>query len=567
MKRTAQCVRVCTAAVAFAGLASCATPPAGSLATLATLATSATLSAERCAALAGERVAASAIGLPTGGAAVITAGWVPAAPASETMQAVTEYCRVLGEILPVDPKAPPIRFQLNVPPAWNGGVIQVGGGGLNGSIPLNLAALAGSGSPVSGAQPPDAPYPINRGYAMFGGDSGHQGDAGAWALNDEARENFAHAALKKTRDAAVALIARLTGEAPRHRYFMGQSQGGREALEVAQRYGADYDGIVATAPLIGYVPHVLHKTLLAAAQTGAAWISPAKAQAIGAEVLRQCDALDSLTDGVIGNSVGCRQRFDPAPLRCPGGTDAGEHCLSDAQLATLARMHAPLRFPYALANGLTEFPGYGLGREASPGWLNIAPQPKAGTPPALGQPGTTVQFAVLRDPAADLLGLSLDAARERIVAASKLLDSTNPDLGAFFARGGKLIVKANGSDYAVNTQTLARWFDAVRAWNGETTVARHTRFYLVPNVGHNGEGASATTGEAIPHAVDLVTMMTDWVEHGTPPPATPLLRAIARRAPYAVSREQPLCVYPRYPHYQGGDTKQAASYACTAPAP
>lgn len=267
----------------IAGLAGCAAPPAAPPATPPAAPAAAPAAADAifrptqdCAALQGQALPASAIALPTRGARIVSARTVAATEARphpsnpNWLHALPAYCEVIGEIDPADAKAPVIRFQVNVPPAWNGRAMQIGGGGLNGSIPANLAVVAASGSPMSAAVPPDAPYPLSRGYAMFGGDSGHQGTAGDWALNDEAWLNFAHAGLKKTRDAAVAVLTRLHGHAPRTTYFMGTSQGGREALEVAQRYPDDYDGVMANVPLIGYAGHVLAKTIYATQQAGPA---------------------------------------------------------------------------------------------------------------------------------------------------------------------------------------------------------------------------------------------------------------------------------------------------------
>lgn len=530
-----------------------------------------------CAALAGSAIAASAIGLPTSGAKVLSAALVPAAaehvgPAS-VVHALPEYCKVLGEILPVDPAAPPIRFQLNVPTQWNGKAIHVGGGGLDGVIPPNLAAIGAGGSPISAAFPPDAPYPLSRGYAMYGSDSGHQdpGTTATWALNDEAWLNFAHAALKKTHDASFAVLQALYGAKPRVSYFMGQSQGGREALEVAQRYPDDYDGVVATSPLIGYSAHVIHKTLLAAMQTGAGWIPPAKHALIGAEVLRQCDALDGLADGVISNYRACAARFDPrvvrepyAAIRCPGGADTGNTCVSDAQIATLNRMHAPLRFDFALANGWTEFPGYEVGREAMPGWLAIAPQPRNGTQPALGQPGATVSYGILKDPAFQLAEFTVAPFADRIRAASALIDTTNPDLARFFARGGRMIIKVQGSDYASNPHTVMRYHDLLVQRFGRPTVDRHVRLYVLPNGDHGGVVQSATSAQPLPRYVDLITLATDWVEKGAVPPDAPVVKAQGVLPPYTVSATRPLCRYPLYPNYAGGDAHNAASFRCVA---
>lgn len=530
-----------------------------------------------CASLAGLAIPASAIALPTSGATVTSATLVAEAPesvgATSVVRALPEYCRILGSIRPVDPAAGPINFQLNIPTKWNRKTIQVGGGGLNGSIPANLAAIGASGSPISAAFPPDAPYPLSSGYAMFGGDSGHQdpGTNATWALNDEAWLNFGHAALKKTHDAAFAVIEALYSDRPKVSYFMGQSQGGREAMEVAQRYPEDYDGVVATAPLIGYTAHVIHKTLLATTQTGGGWIPPAKYGVIGNEVVRQCDGLDGLNDGIISNYPACRALFLPeitphpyAAIRCPDGADSGSSCVSDAQIATLNQMHAPTQFGFALANGLADFPGYGAGREAMSGWLAITPQPNTSTQPALGQPGATVRFGIIKDPSFNLVNFSIAAFRERIQAASAIIDSTNPDLSRFFARGGRLIMKAQSSDYSSNPQIAMRWYDQLVGRFGQAAVDRHVRFYILPNGDHGGGVQSATSTDAVPRYIDLIEMATDWVEKDIVPADAPVLSAKATVPPYTVSATRPMCRYPLYPHYVGGDPKSAASFRCVA---
>lgn len=564
--------------LAAALLAACANPPAP----FAAAAGAAAPAVPRlpCGALQGLAIPPSAIDLPTRGARLTSAVLVAASeptrhPSNGTLiHALPEYCKVLGEIDPVDPSAPVIQFQLNVPTAWNRKVMQVGGGGINGNIPPNLAVVPASGGPVAAAMPPDVPYPLSRGYAMFGGDSGHQGTGGEWALNDEAWLNFAYAGLKKTHDAAFAVLERLYGQRPQLTYFMGTSQGGREALEVAQRFPDDYDGVLATVPLIGYSAHVIAKTLLATVQTGDGWISPAAAQLIAEDVVRQCDALDGLADGVISHYRACNALFAAdkgvAPyqrIRCtdgatPASGPASVPCLGDAQIATAIRMRAPLAFGFPLANGISTFPAYGTGREHS-GWLNITPQPKRPARPNLGQPGITVQFGILKDPSPNLLDFSIAAHRDRIVAASALIDSTNPDLSRFFARGGRLIVKSGSSDYSVNPQIMGQYYDTVLAKFGQQQVDRHVRYYVLPNTGHQGDGASLTTGTPIPYRIDMIGMLTDWVEKGIVPPDAPVLSTMATTPPFAVSATKPMCRYPLYPRYRGsGDVAQAASYEC-----
>jgi len=211
--------------------------------------------ATACAALVAP-VASSAIGLPSGAATIDSATLVPASalavaergptPPSRITPAMPSFCKVLGRIAPIDASAPPIMFQVNLPLAWNGRSVQYGGGGFNGVLITGLSLVPAARF--------DLPTPLAQGYVTYGTDSGHQNVAGqppqAFALNDEALTNFAHASYKKVRDVAVALMQRAYGQAPQKLYFMGSSEGGREALTMAQRYPQDFDGIFSRVPVI-----------------------------------------------------------------------------------------------------------------------------------------------------------------------------------------------------------------------------------------------------------------------------------------------------------------------------
>src|SRR5689334_23626806 len=180
--------------------------------------------ATSCADLTGMAIPAGAIGLPTTGAAVTSATVVPAAGTGAAF--VAEYCRVSGRISPVDPTAPNILFRVALPTSWNQKALMYGGGGFDGSIP-NVA-----GNVPAGAT--DKALPVTRGYAVFASDSGHQAGAsgsldGTFGANDEALANWGGDALKKTRDAAMAVIEARYGAAPQNAYFAGGSTGGREA--------------------------------------------------------------------------------------------------------------------------------------------------------------------------------------------------------------------------------------------------------------------------------------------------------------------------------------------------
>src|SRR5207342_739797 len=176
------------------------------------------------------------------------------------------------------------------------------------------------------------------------------GAAQDWALNDEAMKNLGYLQLKKTHDVAMVLIQRIYGERSRFNYYSGTSQGGREALTVAQRYPADYNGIVANVPIVNFSSLMLAPELIRIQEKPAAnWITLAKVNAIRGEFMRQCDKLDGLVDGIMNNYIACRANFDVkqgaknrhpwTAKRCPGNMDpnpgdtSANACLTDGQMS------------------------------------------------------------------------------------------------------------------------------------------------------------------------------------------------------------------------------------------
>lgn len=271
-----------------------------------------------CASLTGVKIAATSIGLPTGGAVVTSATLVAAAPQTKDEKgnivlALPEYCKIEGAIAPIDPHAPPINFQVSLPTTWNDRSMHFGGGGLNGRV------ITGVGPRYP--QPPNDPWPIARGYATFGGDSGHTGNDTAFGLNDEALRNFAFESMKKTRDTAFDLIKRYYGKRPRYNYFNGESEGGREGHTVIQRFPADYDGVIASVPIISEEGTHIHDNAVLTTLANGGWMNKNKIKLIAESTLAACDELDGLKDGIISNYG----TFDPV-LGWHGGVRA--RCLS-----------------------------------------------------------------------------------------------------------------------------------------------------------------------------------------------------------------------------------------------
>lgn len=530
-----------------------------------------------CAQLATMTVAASSIGLPTTGAAVTSATTVAAAGTGAA--AVGEYCRVLVDISPLDATAPKIKMQVSLPTTWNTKAMMFGGGGYDGSIP--------SGASNVPAGPADQLTPLGRGYATFSSDSGHQGNAlgsqdGSFGVNDEAVANFSGDALKKTRDVAVALIkARYATSGPTKAYFAGGSSGGREALKVVQTWPQDWDGAIVLYPAgaAASLDLAFGRITQALAQPGA-YPNPAKRKRLYDAAIQACDGLDGVADGLISNVKACNTIFNPSTatiagvaLRCPGGTEGGDTCLSDAQIAAFNVINTPITFNYALASGETQYPGFNTwGTDFGiPNASSVQPIVSflalSTTQPASPMPNGApygsifwdqwVRFFVTRNP--NFNSLTLDPQnpgiyQARISALTGLQDVNKTDLSAFLAKGGKILMAHGMSDALVSTRATEQYYDRLRATMGNARVDSFVRFYEIPGYGH----AISTVFNA---AWDSLTTLENWVERGTLPPNQTVADTIG-----VPGRTRPLCDYPSYPQYRGtGDVNGAASFACVTP--
>lgn len=483
-------------------------------------------------------------------------------PAGRITPANPGFCKVLGHIDPVDPKAPPIRFQVNLPVEWNGRSVQYGGGGFNGVLITGLS--------LPPAYPFDKPSPLARGFVTYGTDSGHETRQGeppqVFALNDEAFENFAHRAYKKVRDTAVGLMERAYGKKPEKMYFMGSSEGGREGLTMAQRYPEDFDGIFARVPVINWVGLQHAGTRSGLATMGAGWINPAQVKLVGEAVRAACDKADGSDDALVQDPVACKAAFKVETLRCASG-QSGDQCLTDPQIKAIDTLHGTYKFPFALANGLDDYPGWGVSGEDTPAigptggwvawWLGTAPpaQPPApnnGIAWIYGAGG--IQYVFARDPKLDVTTYKVEEHKERLLEVSKLMDSTDPDLSRFRGRGGRLIMLEHMADYAQSPYAGIRYFESVERKLGKAETAEFARLYTAPGVDHVGSGAPAN--------VDMLSVLVDWVEKGKPPGDLEVIEQKVEPPSFATLRALPLCRWPAWPHYKADAVTEASSFTC-----
>jgi pimeloyl-ACP methyl ester carboxylesterase len=524
-----------------------------------------------CAQLQGLQVPASKVGLPTRGAVVTSATLIAAAPA------LPEYCKVLGSIASLDPSAPAVHFEMDLPSVWNRKLLMLGGGGYDGVLP-NTAGNVPAG-------PVDRPVPLARGYAVIGSDSGHQanvpGLAGmmdaTFALNAESLRNYAGEAIKKTHDVAVYLIrTRYAVKGPAKAYFAGGSTGGREALVAVLRWPRDWDGAISLYPAWNAIALDLQvgRIARALAQPGG-YLSQAKRVLLYEASLEACDQLDGAADGVVSNVAACN--FDPStatlkgrPLRCAGGADIGDSCLSDTQIATLRTYATPIDFQTPLASGEKQYPGYNiygadLGRPGG-NWVQglvtgLALGTDAPTTPVPEHAPSLnlfwdhwIRYFVARDPEYDALGVDpqkLGVLQRRVHELSLGLDVNQTDFTAFAARGGKVLIAHGTADVLVSTRATEQYFDRLQAALGEAKVREFARYYEIPGYGH----AVSTVFNA---AWDSLTTLENWAEKRIAPADQVVMDTVG-----SPGRQRPLCEYPSWPKYRGqGDINAAASFEC-----
>lgn len=516
-----------------------------------------------CSELLGKSIAAADISLPTRGATITEAAAV-AAGASGNLYG--DYCKVRGTIAPVNSSSPVINFALNLPANWNRKTIHFGGGGFNGNL------IDGT-EPVRFG-PPDKPAPLTLGYATYGSDSGHQASSitdGKFAADDEALANYGGLAMKKTRDIAQQLVKQFYGEKPAHAWFLGTSTGGRDALAYIQRWPADYDGVIANEPALNYSGTRLSNVALGRAlyaNGGAGWLNVAKTLRVQQAVKSACDGLDGAQDGVVSNVESCRLLNAQIlnSLRCPGGTDTGNTCLSDAQLDTVRVIESPLQLGYSLANGVTVAGGYNL----LEGALVAGPYTTRdlGTRPVPGNPATSadanmyltgdqwVKYFITRDAGFDTLGFdpaSPGSWTSRVQDVSAITDALDANLAPFFSHGGKLILLHGLADEVISNNSTIDYYQRMVGTLGKSVVDASVRFYTVPGMGHG-------TGVFIP-AWDSLAALEGWIDKGLAPATGVVMDTVAG----TYGRTRPLCLYPSWPKFKGSGSLDAAiNYSCVA---
>lgn len=452
-----------------------------------------------------------------------------------------KYCTVEGTL------APSIGFRVRLPmESWTQRFMHIGCGGLCGSI----------SSSVEPTPSYDCPLVKSGGFAVASTDMGHSGFASDWTTDTQKRVDFAYRGVHVTTEVAKKLMAVYYGQSQKYSYFAGCSDGGREALMAAQRYPTDYNGIIAGAPaFIFQVQNSLHHSWLARSNrdnglsTGNIVLYPAKAAVLHKAVVAACDALDGQTDGLISDPRLCH--FDPATIQCASGATDTSSCLTAAEVSTAKKFYDGPTDPTTGRRILVGGPQYG----SELNWAGVF-VPASDTSASALFSDTIVASArnlIYTDstpPTMDQVEFT-EAFYSRLRARHPLNDSTNPDLSAFRAAGGRLILWHGWADQHISPINTIAYYEAMQRTMGQSTQDSFMRMYLAPGVSHcsGGEG---------PYNMDFVTSLVNWVEQGSAPDA---VTTYSTDSAGAVTASRPLYPYPAVARYSGtGDAASASSY-------
>ena len=498
-------------------------------------------SPQACASMAGKTIGglviAKAAMVPAAAAGTVQVGF---APSDKNKVAFPAYCRIDGEIdgrTGAGGKHFGLAVAIALPSDWNGYFLMMGGGGLNGNLAAPLGPVAAGDRPA-----------LTRGFAVVSTDGGHRGGGFSddFTHDQQAGLDFGFNAVPTVATTAKQVVQAYYRRPITRSFFTGCSTGGREGMEAAERYPFLFDGIITGAPAMRTDRSNLALKWAAVAfnrispmdpKTGkvvpGGAFSPADRQLIIGAFLKACDELDGVKDGMVFDAGACR--FDPSVLQCSGAKAEG--CLNSDQVAALKTAfagpitpdgrHVYSAHPYDTGMAMPgPIPGFLLNSTAGPVGGGVLPTS---------------------------MDLTADEATENANALQQLIDTYNwTNLSSFYGHGGKQIFFHGLSDPWFSAYDTVDYYQRLAKDNGgPETLARSSRLFLVPGMGHCA-GGPATLDQ-----FDLLTLLTDWV--------------VADKAPDSVvatgsdfpGRSRPLCPYPQHAQYRGaGDPEKASSFEC-----
>lgn len=505
------------------------------------------------------------------------------------------HCLVQGHLherkSDVDNQQYAIGFEVRLPTNWNGRFFFQGGGGTDGAVNPAIGTLPGEGQATNA---------LSMGYAVASTDGGHEevddgtpAGGSLFGVDPQARIDYGYNAVGEVTKVAHSLIQRHYDSAVDRSYFVGCSNGGRQAMVAATRFADLYDGVIAGNPGFNLpkagIQHAWDNQQFASVAPRdpdtdrpiiASSFSTDDMTFVANKVLEVCDDLDGLKDGLVLNSAACQSTFDPfQELVCNPGDTPGTDCLGDVKKvgALVNVFNGPknsqgqsLYASWPWDAGIGEW-GWRLWKLELP-----FPNPDPTIPNSIiaTMGGSALPYIFMTPPVQVpgaghglidyLLNYNFDTDAPGIYRSTNVYTESsmefmtppNPtDLSAFRSKGGKIIVHHGNSDPVFSVHDSIQWFENLK--NADATASDYARLYTVPGQNHCGGGPSTSQ-------FDLLNVLVDWVENGKAP-----AQIVAHASPVSTLtnvESRPLCPYPQYAKYDGsGDPKVASSFQCVMP--
>jgi feruloyl esterase len=444
---------------------------------------------------------------------------------SNQYQALPAFCRVQATLTPTSDSDIKVEVWLPVS-GWNNKYLAVGNGGWAGTISYS-----------------DLADGLSRGYATSSTDTGHTGGSGSFVLGHP--EKFVDFAWRSEHEMTVKsklIVAAMYGTPAKYSFWKGCSTGGRQAMKEIQVFPNDFDGVIAGSqanPRTG-MALLQASVAFAALKDPASRIPVSKFPMIHEAVIKACDGLDGLKDGLIQDPRKCK--FDPKMLECKGA-DAAD-CLTADQVIAARKMYEPAR---NVRTGQAVSPAFTPGNELGWGALLGGPEPNS-----LGM--DQFKYVVFKDPKWDWRTFDFDKDIDKTIQADDgLTDARNPDIKPFLAHKGKLLLYHGWSDQLVPTETTISYYeDVAKKMGGVSRIDQQVRMFLAPGMAHCGGGDG-------PNSFDTLAALELWVENSKAPERMIASHTTAGKT----DRTRPLCAYPKVPKYVGsGSIDDATNFVC-----
>ncbi|EJN05830.1 tannase/feruloyl esterase family alpha/beta hydrolase [Phyllobacterium sp. YR531] len=451
---------------------------------------------------------------------------------------IPAHCQVTGYI------RPEIKFEITLPARWNRRIYMFGNGGYAGE---NLA------DPTRIETRDQA---LARGFVTVQQNTGH--DAATYNLGDFANGNLDRLIDYASRAVHVVVISTKSiathyyDRHPTFSYWDGCSTGGRQGLMSAQRYPADFDGILAGAPALDFTGTQLWGVWNARVLEKAP-ISKAQLRVLAKTVMDKCDRPDGAEDGLITDPRACK--FDPQKDLPICEKVVSSDCFTENQAQALTKISEGVKI-----NGEVVFPGVpwgveGLDDGGESGWNRWIISDNGPSRQLTYGETFLRNMAMLPESGKDIdwRSFDFDAEYTKIQAIRNILDATDSDLSEFQKRGGKMISYFGWADPALNPMMGVNYYESVREKLSAERTDEFYRLFMVPGMFHCRQGYGTDT-------FDAFTPLIDWVENGKAPD---VIQARQVKGGHII-RTRPLCAYPLAAKYSGsGDLNDGANFSCT----